>query len=169
MTKTKYFDAFFVSYRTVQFPAISALDLMGRMYTSSPIEVLSRTAVKVGNEWVQLDNRAAINEHLRDATDSLPPILVLRGITQLINDFSFDFARDWSGVKIPARFKSGADPKSSAYVPSMLSHIMQEGMATLRELEEYYSLEDAFKMFDVLVVKSVNTALAHEAATKGKR
>jgi hypothetical protein len=170
MTKTKTFNIFGVTYKTVQFPAVGSMEVMGRIGDMSPIDVLARTAAKANGQWVQLDTREAINEHVRDVINHLPPLTVLRGLTRVINDFSFAFARSWSGVKIPSRFKSdGAEPRTSNYTEPMIAQIIQEGMATLRELEEYYSLEDAFKMFDVIVAKSVNNSLAHEAAMKGKR
>ena len=167
MTKTKIFTAFGVQYRTTQFPALPALDMLGDV--KSPMDLLSRTAVKIDGEWMALDSREAINKLVIDRAFVLPPVTVLRGITRLISDYSFSFAREWSGVKIPSRFKTAGEVKSSEHVSPMVSQIMQEGMATMRELEEYYSLEDAFKMFDVLVVKSVNSALSHEAASKGRR
>ncbi|XAO36673.1 hypothetical protein WP1_034 [Pseudomonas phage WP1] len=34
----------------------------------------------------------------------------------------------------------------------------------MRELEEYYSTQDAFKMIDIITAKSVNEALASEAS-----
>ena len=171
MTKTKLFDIFGVHYRTVQFPAIGSMVIMGNIGMMHPIDVLCRTEAKRNGEWVRLDTREAINENVLDVIDHLPPLTVLRGLTRVINDFSFSFAREWNGVKIPSRFKigNGPEPKSSHYTEPMIAQILSEGMATLRELEEYYSLEDAFKMFDVIVAKSVNASLAQEAAMKGKR
>lgn len=168
MTKTKIFDIFGTHYKTVQFPAVGSLDLMGRMSYAHPMEVLSRTAsMDKEGKWVALEDRASINQYVRDAAGVLPPILVLRGLTKVITEFSFGFAQGWKGIKIPPRFKSGVEPRSSKYVDPVIGQILQEGMASLRELEEYYSLEDAFKMFDLIAVKGVNAALAHEAATKG--
>jgi len=171
MIKSKSFDAFGMSYRTAQFPAAGGMELMGHMIDMNPMDVLCRTEARgPDGAWTRLDNRDSVNEFVRDALGIMPPILVLRGLTKIVNDFSFGFAREWKGVKIPARFRTGpVDPKSSSYVDPMIAQILSEGMATLRELEEYYSLEDAFKMFDVIVAKSVNSALAHEVATKGKR
>jgi hypothetical protein len=166
MKKTKHFDIFGIYYRTLQFPAAGSLDLMGKPL--HPTKALEFTEVKDENgEWHRLDNREAINKYVRDILDMMPPVLVMRGLMRVVNEFSFGFAREWSGIKVPARFQSGTtDHKSSKYIDPIVSQILQEGMASLRELEEYYSLEDAFKMFDVIVGKSVNSALANEAARK---
>lgn len=167
MTKTKHFAAFGVDYRAVQFPAVPSLAMMSSLEELTPMELLSRTEVndKEGGGWVRLDDRNAINSYVKDALNILPPMLVLRGLISVVNEHSFAFAKEWRGVKIPSRFRAEGEVKSSAYVAPMIASILQEKMATLRELEEYYSLEDAFKMFDVIVAKGVNTALAHESAS----
>jgi hypothetical protein len=165
MTKTKIFNAFGVQYRVTQFPAVTCLAILGMPYDMSPVDALSRTeAQSIAGDWVRLDNRAAINKEVIDKANMLPPIIVLRGIMRLVHDFSFAFAKGWKGVKIPARLQSDSEIKNSQYITPMIAQILTEKMATLRELEEYYSLEDAFKMFDVIVAKSVNTALANESA-----
>lgn len=165
MTLTKPFDAFGLKYRTTQFAAIPSLAMMAA--PMPPPAALSKTSVFADGEWRLLDNREAINKYVKDHLEIIPPMLVLRGILDLVTDFSFGFAHEWKGVRIPSRFTGqGIDVKSSTHVPPMVAQIMNEKMATLRELEEYYSLEDAFTMFDVLVAKSVNVAVAHEAAAR---
>lgn len=164
MTKTKIFDAFGVQYRVTQFPAVTCMAMLGTI--TSPVEELSRTEVKAQTGWVLLDNRAAINEYVVDKVNVLPPVIVLRGILRLVHDHSFAFTKEWKGIKIPLRLQGDGEIKNSTHIQPMMAQILTEGMATLRELEEYYSLEDAFKMFDIIVAKSVNSALAHEAASK---
>ncbi len=164
MTKTKYFDIFGIHYRTVQFPAIPCLAALG--HDLPPDEALQRTEVKTEAGWVRLDNREAINAEVKDILGIMPPLLVLRGVMKVVHDFSFEFASQWRGQKIPSRFQSKGEVRSSTYTQPMIAQILTENMATLRELEEYYSLEDAFKMFDVIVVRSINSALATEAATR---
>ncbi len=164
MTKTKPFDVFGIQYRVTQHPAVACMAMLGK--PTSPEDELSRTEVKAGTEWVPLDNREAINKYVVDKLNIIPPVLVLRGLMTLVHDFSFAFTKTWKGVKIPLRLQGDGEIKSSTHIQPMMAQILTEGMATLRELEEYYSLEDAFKMFDIIVVKSLNSALAHEAASK---
>lgn len=165
-TKTKTFGLFGVDYRTTQFTAVQALEIMERESTH-PIDNLRLTQAHVpGRGWVDLDSRESINEIVRDETGILAPRLVLQALLRTVNEYSFGFTTAWKGVKIPKRFTSGVDAKSSSHVDPLIAQLLQEEVATLKELEEYYSLEDAFKMLDVMVAKGVNEALAHEASMK---
>lgn len=167
MTNTKEFDIFGVRYKTTQWPAVAALSLIERSETVTPTEVLSRTSVEVGyNEWLRLDCRSNINDFVRDRIEKIPPRVVLTALTKIVNDYSFGFMAGWKGVKIPKRFLNGADSVSSDHVDPVISQLVADGVASYRELEEYYSLEDAFKMFDILMAKSLNAALANEELEK---
>lgn len=168
-TKTKQFSIFGVDYRTSQFPAIPALDIMANVAAVHPIDNLRLTQVNVDGVWTNLDTREAVNALVIDRAYILPPRMVLQAVLKLVNEFSFGFTSDWKGVKIPKRFASGVEPKTSSHVDPLIAQLLQEEVATLRDLEEYYSLEDAFKMFDVMVAKGVNAALSHEAAMKSRK
>lgn len=167
-TKTKHFSMFGVDYKTTQFPAIAALAIMDNASAIHPIDNLRLTFVKESDEWRALDSREAINRLVVDRAFMLAPRLVLQGLLRMVNDFSFGFTSGWKGVKIPSRFTGGGKPRESSHVDPLIAQLLQEDVASLRELEEYYSLEDAFKMFDVMVAKGVNEALANEAAAKGR-
>lgn len=168
-TRTKHFDLFGVEYKTTQFPAITALQIMENAATMHPIDNLRQTFVRSGKEWKPLDSREAVNELVVDKAFILPPRIVLQAVLKTVNEFSFGFVTGWRGVRIPTRFTSGTAPKESRYVDPLIAQLLQEEVANLRELEEYYSLEDAFKMFDVMVAKGVNAALAQEEATKNAK
>lgn len=71
----------------------------------------------------------------------------------VVYDFSFGFLKTWKGVKVPRRFISDAKSVSTEYTDPLISQLIQEDYASLRELEEYYSLEDAFRMFDIMTAK----------------
>jgi hypothetical protein len=165
-TKTKHFDMFGVEYKTTQFPAIIALAVMENAEKIHPTENLRQTYAKEGDQWIALDSRYAINRLVVDKAFIIPPQLVLRAVLKAVNEFSFGFVNGWRGVKIPTRFTSGSATRESKHVDPLIAQLLQEEVANLRELEEYYSLEDAFKMFDVMVAKGVNAALAQEEATK---
>lgn len=168
-TKTKTFSLFGVDYRTQQFPAIPALDIMANVANIHPIDNLRLTQVNVDGVWTPIDTREAINALVVDKAFVLPPRMVLQAVLKVVNEFSFGFTGTWKGVKIPKRFASGIEPKASSHVDPLISQLLQEEVASLRDLEEYYSLEDAFKMFDVMVAKGVNAALSHEAAMKSRK
>jgi hypothetical protein len=166
--KTKTFDLFGVQYRTKQFTAIRALELM-KAPDILPLDTLSNTQARhdAGHEWIDLDGRAAINRMVIDRIDVMCPTVVLHLLCKVVGEYSFGFTTSFKSVKVPSRFQSDSyTPRSSEHVDPVVAALLEAETATLRELEEYYSLEDAFKMFDVLVANGVNKALAHEAAMK---
>jgi hypothetical protein len=168
--KTKQFDAFGQYYRTIQFSAAEGLSLMERMLTAHPCEMLAHTEARGDDgEWQKLNERDSVNALVIDKANALPPMMVLEGIVNLIRDFNFGFLTWWQSVKIPKRFVDGTKGAKSENIDPMLAQLIQEDVATLKELEEYYSMEDAFKMFDVIIVKGVNSALANEAAMKDSK
>lgn len=164
MIKTKEFEAFGKKYRTTQFPAVRALEIM-EMAVQNPVNVLERTEVNEKGAWIALNSAEAINACVLDDMGLVAPRLALNGILSLVGDFSFGFLRSWRGAKVPARFTSGAQSVESKNIDPTIGTLTTEDMATMRELEEYYSLEDAFKMFDALIVKGINSALSQEAAS----
>jgi hypothetical protein len=166
--ETKVFCTFGRKYRTRQFSAIEALSIMMRDEDAHPSEILKYTEV-FNIDWHRLDNNAAINEYVEDVTEIVAPLLILVGIMGIVRDHNFGFLYKWKGTKVPARFTSDAKSVKSEHVGPMIQQLVQDGMATYRELEEYYSLEDAYKMFDIGVVKSVNSAYAYEEATKSAK
>jgi len=168
--KTKTFVIFGKEYKTVQYAAVPALEIMANGHGMRPEEILRQTWAKdeIGH-WVQLDAREPINAHVVDPTGIMPPRMALQALLKVVNDFSFGFVNGWQGVKIPRRFTEGPAPRESQHADPVIATLFSENVASLRELEEYYSLEDAFKMFDVLVAKGVNAALANEAAMKSNK
>jgi hypothetical protein len=166
MRQILVFDAFGKKYRTKQFSATKAMEYLNRATDMSPLEILCDTELLDGDNWLKLNDRDVINKKVGDITGMMMPKLALNGVCALVSDHSFGFLKNWKSAKVPARFVSGVDAVRSEALDPMLSHLIQEGAATLKELEEYYSLEDAFKMFDVLVVQGINKALAYEAAEK---
>lgn len=136
-----------------------------------PCGLLSQTQVEAKDEsgkvfWIGLLDSEAINEFVTDKAKVLPPRLVLSGVMSLVYGWNFDFLVNWKSAKIPSRFTDGAPSISSKNMEPMASQLIQDGVASLKELEEYYSLEDAFKMFDTILIKGINQALSQEAAMK---
>lgn len=167
MKKKTKFSAFGVQYQTEQFSAIRGMEIMALNGDIHPCEILSQTSAQSEDgAWHVLDTQEAVNAIVVDRANILAPRLVLNAVLSLVNDYNFKFMEGWKGVKVPARFMDGAATVSSKNVDPMASQLIQDGVATFKELEEYYSLEDAFKMFDTIMVKGVNNALSHEASVK---
>jgi hypothetical protein len=167
-TKTITFTQFGVTYRSRQFAAVRALEI-AMNEKSNPLDLLSQTEVMVGEDFVALDTRERINQYVADRAGVMRPILVLRALCNVVGDLSCGIAKGWKGVRVPSRFTAdgqGIPTRESEHVDPVIAALIGADKASLRDLEEYYSLEDALKMFDVLVAKGVNEALANEAAQK---
>ncbi|NIF88878.1 hypothetical protein [Burkholderia sp. Cy-637] len=167
MRSEKTFHLCGVEYRAKQFPATVAIDLLMREGAPRPADWLVDTSVKVGSEWVKLDSVAAINEHVKDAVSFIKPQIVLKNLMARIQDFNVGFLNTWVPVNVPAKFISNVPEskmRSSKGTASVISNLMVAKLATLKELEEYYSLEDAYRIADVDTAAAVNNALVEEQA-----
>lgn len=162
--KTKEFEMFFTTFRTTQFSAVSGVEFLDKPGANEPQVILSKTEVKTGDGWKSLDNRAAINDYVKDSSGAMQPRHVLSLLTSHVMEFNFGFLSSWDKIKVPSRFRSNFKSVESGSVRPVIASIVQEGLASLRELEEYYSVDDAFKMLDILTAKAVNSALANEEA-----
>lgn len=160
------FEAFGITYRTLEFSAAEAASWMGNLEFKTPIDILKLTSVVLYDGTEVVLDEDGINKHVRDCIGHLPPKVVLSGIVNKVTDLNWGFLVDWKAVKIPSRFISGAASVNSEYLPNIISRLIQSESCTLRELEEYYSLRDAFAIFDSLMAKMVNEALANESAQK---
>lgn len=167
--KTKRFDMFGVAYRVKQFSAVGGFAFIDSKGSDHPCDMLAETEVLYLDKWLRLDNPAHINAGVFDCTRVIPPAAVLRGVVSIVRDFNFQFVKGWKGVKVPNRFVNESATTASDHAPQLISSLIQEGVATLKELEEYYSIEDAFVMFDVITSKGVNQAIANEDAMKANK
>lgn len=170
MRKERTFSAFGVEYRTRQIAAVPAFDVLARRDDIHPCELFCLTDVKdESGQWVAMSDPKHINEYVEDVTGQLAPRLVLAAVMELVNDYNFGFLIGWKGVKVPTRFTSDVGSVNSDHTDPMIAQLIQDGAASMQQLEEYYSLEDAFRMFDIIVAKSVNAAKAQEASIKNSK
>lgn len=164
--KTKCFPCVGGTYRTKEFPAVSGLELLYKFDEAAPVTVLQHTEVLIDDQWIKLDSKQAINDFVVDPVGFVSPLVVLKELRESVKEMNFGFLATWKGIKVPGRFQSQAKTVKSEYSAPLVSNLIQADKATLRELEEYYSVEDAFKMFDIVLVSTVNKALAQEEADK---
>lgn len=165
--KKNTFSAFGIKYRTEQFSAIRGLEMLARPDDIHPCELLAQTEVLTPHgEWVSLADQDAVNIYVADAIGIIAPRMALKGVLALVEEYNFKFMNGWRAVKVPTRFTDGAAMVKSSNIDPMASQLIQDGVATLKELEDYYSLEDAFKLFDTIMIKGVNAALSHESSMK---
>lgn len=149
-----------------EFSAVEGMHLLSTLAAPNPKQLLSGCRIKIGDDFVLLKNAALINEHVFDRAQIISPFQSLLGICKLVEDANFAFISKWNPVAVPHRFVSGARSVSPQATPSVINQLIQEGAATKKELEEYYSVLDAFQMLDILTAKGVNAAYAHEAAER---
>jgi hypothetical protein len=164
--QTREFTAFGIAYRTKQFDAVSGMRFVDTRGADHPCRMLATTEAWHDGAWHSLATPENINRYVYDGARCVSPLMVLRGIVSVIREFNFSFIGTWKGVRVPSRFLTDVDGVASQNVLPMISALIQQEAASLKELEEYYSLEDAFKMFDVMTSKGVNEALANERAMK---
>lgn len=172
MKKKTELEMFGIFFEVEQFSATEGLEILFTKDKIHPTRYLSKCVMVKGNERFDMGVAANINRHLFDRAKIVPPTGVLSALIKLVDSFNFEFLVGWDAVKVPSRFISGARTVSSKGTPSIIAQLIQDGIATKKELEEYYSLEDAFQMLDVMTAKGVNAALANEAAERereGKR
>jgi hypothetical protein len=163
---SKEFTIFGVTYRTSAYSAILGFDILEFPKDNPPQQILCKTEILYCENWYPLSNKDNINTMVMDKASILSPLQTLKIVMSFANEYNFDFLNAWSGIKIPGRFISDGKSVSTKYSKPIIAQLISSKVATLRELEEYYSLEDAFKMFDILTAQGVNEALANEAAAK---
>ncbi len=162
--KIKEIHLFGVIYSCKQFSAIEGMSIF-EMDSPHPCVILSNTHVKTNKgKWKSLSEADNVNKYVVDKMGVFTPLQVLNLLVELVRKENFGFLATWKGVKVPVRFLSDSKQVQSEYTTPMLSSLMNENKASLKELEEYYSLEDSFRMFDMLSMKNVNEALSNEAA-----
>lgn len=161
MIHIKDFDLYGVKYRTEELSAMVAIDFMDE---TPSIALLRMTSVFHKDKWIPLDNEEVINKRVKDKTDNLSPLAVLASLLLLVYEFNYQFLTEWKPVRMPRGMMSDLLTIQVNHTNNMFARIISDQYATLRELETFYSLKDAFRLFDIIVANNVNEFLALEAA-----
>lgn len=167
MRKTKYFSAFGNDYRIRQYSAADGLSFLKSIESVPPVQLLKNTYAVIDDGLICLDNRESINDYVCDILDKIGSQDVLMSLLESVKEFNFDFLNTWKSIKIPKRLCASEDaiyPESCD--DPIISHLIASKTATLRELETYYSTEDAFRMYNIIVEDSLTKALITETAHK---
>lgn len=160
---------FGLSFEVTQFSAVTGLEILFSKERVRPEKYLSCCVLVRDGNRIEMGAPSAINELIEDEAGIVPPAGVLAALIKLIHSFNFSFISTWEAVRVPGRFISGARTVSTKGTPSIISQLIQDDVATKRELEEYYSLKDAFQLLDIMTAKGVNAALAQEAADRDRK
>jgi len=168
MRKIKEFEIFGVKYTSQQFSAMEGIEISSAMDKMDPLRILSLTSVIDGKNIYPLKDGAAINKYVVDKAEVLPPPIVLKGLIKFISDFNFGFLTNWKSISIPSRFRSDSKTVQSENIDPVVSQLLQNDCCSLKDLEQYYSLRDAYIMFDIIIAKSVNSQYAIEDSKKNR-
>lgn len=160
------FEVFGLRLRTLQVGAVTAFAELGRESLPNPMQILSLIEIEVGGEWIKLNNRAAINAHVKEATGFVPAHVVLESVIDGWNEANMGFIKSWTPSKVPNHLKSDRDVRRSAGIDPIIASVINSKQATLRELEEYYSGEDAIKLFDINMNAKLDEAESQYQAYK---
>ncbi len=161
MRKTQEFPLFGFKYQMKQISAVEGFERI--LKEDVPILPLLGT-VKI--DGVPLDNEAVINELVFDKIQVMQPRLVLKSLITIVNDFNFGFMDKRKEVRVPSYLRSESSIPNHTVDSPILAALIAEDKATLRELEEYYSLEDAFRLYDIIFAQKLNEAESQYAASK---
>jgi hypothetical protein len=164
--KLKEFNTFNLRFRTMQIGAVSAFAEVSREGMPDPMDVLPLIEVQVGEEWIRLDSREKVNRYVRESTGFIPAYTVLESILMGWLDVNTGFLKTWKPIRVPNYLRGDTEVRQAAGIDPIVAAIINSGKASLRELEEYYSLEDAIRLFDVNMAANITSADAHYVATK---
>lgn len=171
MRRIAEYSAFGFKYRFKELSAVDSFRLLLNDIEMEvePMVILDCADASVYDEstkqWIQLDTRDKVNACVKDVASCIANYLVLNGLLLLIREQNIGFLinNQWKPLKIPSRLKSSVDPVVLDHIDPIIGTLVANHLATLRELQEFYSLKDAFDMFDVYSADSLSKALASDA------
>jgi hypothetical protein len=168
--KTVKFELGHRNFKSKQLSAFHAYEvLFGNDGDVSPEELLQDTYIEAGSGWIRLDSEDIINEHIFHPANLESPLSMLTRLMDKIRRESCGCMYEWNHVKVPRRFLSDAATVESPRGMPILSTLYTEKLATLQELQDFYSLDDALRMYDDFTVQNINKALSQEKAMSESR
>jgi hypothetical protein len=170
--KTVEFELAHKEFKTTQLSAFHSYEILFGGEEVEPEELLRDTYIKFNGDWIRLDSNKVIAQQVFHPMAIEAPLSALVRLMDKVKRISCDGMYKWEAIQVPKRFLSKAKTVESPRGMSMLSTLFTEKLATLYELQEVYSLDDALRMYDDFTVKSINSALHQEKAmddAKSKR
>lgn len=158
------FELFGIKYRSTQFSAVEGFDILDGLSNVHPLVLLGKSEILLEGKWLAMD--AQTTNKVKDMSNALPPNYALKAVLSTVSNINFGFIDSWRRINVPSRFISDTTAVKADGVSPIVAALVQAEVASLRELEEYYSLEDAYRMFDVVMAKAVNSLLGQEEAER---
>lgn len=157
MKTTKTYSIDDCEFRFTKIPAIAARELLSSMQTD--FEVLRPyIEIATNNGWVVLDNKHVIEKCIASWE-------TLTAAELFAYDYNYGFLATWKPTPLPPKMEeSSYRVAETKNVDAAVSALITNGMANYEQLRDSYSLEEAFKLLDVLTVKKINEFRAAEAS-----
>ena len=146
-----------VTFRFTKIPAIAARELLAVL--DAELDALRRyIEVSTEDGWIALDSPAAVVKHIPDWE-------LLTLIELFSYDYNFGFLASWEPTQLPAKMReSNYRVAETKNVDAAVTALVTSGMAEYEQLRDSYSLEESFKLLDILTVKKINEFRAAEAS-----
>jgi hypothetical protein len=168
--KLKTFEVFGIRLRGMQLGAVDAFALMAGDQEPDPMDLLPVLEVYAGERgWVHLDTREEVNAQIRGRTFLDNAHVILDAIIAQWSGMNVGGLASWKPIKVPSYLRGDAPTRSAPGLDPIIQSLVNSGKATLRELEEYYTLEDALKLFDTHMANAVNEADSRYRAAKDSK
>jgi hypothetical protein len=170
--KTVKFELGHRQFKTVQFSAFHAYEMIFGQEEFRPEDLLSDTHIETDNGWISLDEPRTISALIFHPVQLESPLSMLTRLMAKVRAISCDAMYNWTHIKVPKRFLSGSESVEAPRGMPILSTLFTEKLATLHELQSVYSLDDALRMYDDFTAQNINKALSSEksiADAKSKR
>lgn len=141
------------TWRFEKIPAVLAKDLLDK----EVFDLRQYISARYNGSWTPLDNDEFINE-------VVPDWEVLVKLDNEIYGFNYGFLKIWKPTRVPSKMQSPVTAIECKHVDSLFSTLISNNIATYLELKTVYSLEDAFKLLEVLTVSKINEFNSYEAS-----
>jgi hypothetical protein len=145
------------SYRLLVVPAVSARAFLEAELANGMACLHRFIEAQVGGVWTPLDTKEKV-ETLVDSWEILAELEVRA------YEFNYGFLKTWKPASVPAGMLAKHRVLDSKNVDPVIAAVIMSGLATYQELRDEYSLEEAFKILDVVTVSKINDYRAMEAA-----
>lgn len=158
MNTYKYQKIGDTTFRFLKIPSIPARVVMNSM--QKELDCLRPfIQIETPQGWLSLDDDSVVKKYVDNWED-------LTNAEVEAYDYNFGFLTTWKSQRIPHKMtKVKYVVAESANMDPATAALINHGMATYEQLRDKYSLEEAFKLLDVLTVKKLNEFRASEANT----
>ena len=139
-----------IKYLIRKLPAVTAKQIIDQ---KAELDVLASVEVC----GVSLETEELIDHYLPDWE-------VMGELIDIAANYNFGFLENWKPVRFPAAMAGNYNASECRYIDPIFSTLISSGSATLLQLKQDYSLEEAFQLLEVLTVSRVNEYKAREAS-----